>query len=305
MHGTVRMDVILEGETIRDMDIDIGYLHRGFEIQSENATWTQVLPYTDRLDYVAALANNFGYLTAVETLMGIDIPERAKYIRVIGAELHRVSSHLTTAGALALELGGFSAFLYAMEARELITDRITELTGARLTTSYGRIGGLASDLPEGWLVRLEEIFKQYEFVPEKKEEDDEDVEQVEVQEEEEEEEEEDDDFEEEGVKQQDFVEEKEEEMEDEVEEVGVEDEEGVKAETAVPQWGSIVSYSSVRKWGFISSDTGDVFFRAADWISRRSIYTNQRVRYTLGRDVQNLVCARYVKALTRWELGLD
>jgi NADH-quinone oxidoreductase subunit D len=123
-----------------------------------------VLPYTDRLDYVASLHNNFGYLTAVEQLIGVEIPERAKYIRVIAAELHRIASHITTAGALALELGGFSAFLYAIEGRELVTDRVTELTGARLTTSYGRIGGLNRDLPPGWqekvlksLVKFEEL----------------------------------------------------------------------------------------------------------------------------------------------------
>lgn len=163
-HGTVRLRIELDGETIVKMDTEIGFLHRGFQKSCENVTWTQVLPYTDRLDYVASLQNNFGYLTAVETLMGIEIPERAKYIRVIGAELHRVASHLTTAGALALELGGFSAFLYAMEARELITDRVTELTGARLTTSYGRIGGLNRDLPDGWgpkvlksLIKIEEV----------------------------------------------------------------------------------------------------------------------------------------------------
>ena len=163
-HGTVRLRIELDGETIVKMDTEIGFLHRGFQKSCENVTWTQVLPYTDRLDYVAALSNNFGYLSAVENLMGIDIPERAKYIRVIGAELHRVASHLTTAGALALELGGFSAFLYAMEARELITDRVTELTGARLTTSYGRIGGVNRDLPEGWaekvlksIVKIEEV----------------------------------------------------------------------------------------------------------------------------------------------------
>ncbi len=163
-HGTVRLRIELDGETIVKMDTEIGFLHRGFQKSCESVTWTQVLPYTDRLDYVAALQNNFGYLSAVETLMGIDIPERAKYIRVIGAELHRIASHLTTAGALALELGGFSAFLYAMEARELITDRVTELTGARLTTSYGRIGGLNRDLPDGWkekvlksIVKIEEV----------------------------------------------------------------------------------------------------------------------------------------------------
>jgi NADH-quinone oxidoreductase subunit D len=163
-HGTVRLRIELDGETIVSMDPEIGFLHRGFQKSCENVTWTQVLPYTDRLDYVAALANNFGYLSAVEALMGVEIPERAQYIRVIGAELHRVASHLTTAGALGLELGGFTAFLYALEARELLTDRVTELTGARLTTSFGRIGGVNRDLPPGWvekvtksLIKVEEL----------------------------------------------------------------------------------------------------------------------------------------------------
>lgn len=153
-HGTVRLALELDGETIVKMDPEIGFLHRGFQKSCENVTWTQCLPYTDRLDYVASLQNNFGFLTAVETLIGVDIPERAKYIRVIGAELHRVASHLTTIGATAMELGGVTAFLYALEARELITDRVTELTGARLTTSYGRVGGLNRDLPEGWLDKV-------------------------------------------------------------------------------------------------------------------------------------------------------
>jgi NADH-quinone oxidoreductase subunit D len=166
-HGTVRLKIELDGETIVKMDTEIGFLHRGFQKSCENVTWTQCLPYTDRLDYVAALHNNFGFLTAVEELMCIEIPERAKYIRVIGAELHRIASHLTTAGALSLELGGFGAFLYAIEGRELITDRITELTGARLTTSYGRVGGLNRDLPPGWtdkvlksLEKIEELGKE-------------------------------------------------------------------------------------------------------------------------------------------------
>lgn len=153
-HGTVRLRIELDGETIVKMDPEIGFLHRGFQKSCENVTWTQVIPYTDRLDYVASLANNFGYLTAVETLIGVEIPDRAKYIRVIGAELHRIASHLTTIGASGLELGGFSAFLYAIEGRELITDRVTELTGARLTTNYGRIGGLNRDLPEGWTEKV-------------------------------------------------------------------------------------------------------------------------------------------------------
>ncbi len=163
-HGTVRLRIELDGENIVKMDTEVGFLHRGFQKSCENVTWTQVLPYTDRLDYVASMHNNFGYLTAVETLMRLEIPERAKYIRVIGAELHRIASHLTTAGALSLELGGFGAFLYAIEARDLITDRVTELTGARLTTSYGRIGGVNRDLPPGWaekvlktLIKVEEL----------------------------------------------------------------------------------------------------------------------------------------------------
>ncbi len=149
-HGTVRLKLELDGETIVKMDPEIGFLHRGFQKSCENVTWTQCIPYTDRLDYVASLTCNFGFITAVEKLMGVEIPERAKYIRVIGAELHRIASHLTTAGALGLELGGFAAFLYAIEGRELITDRVTELTGARLTTNYGRIGGMNRDLPPGW-----------------------------------------------------------------------------------------------------------------------------------------------------------
>ncbi len=153
-HGTVRLRIELDGETIVKMDPEIGFLHRGFQKSCENVTWTQVIPYTDRLDYVASLTNNFGYLSAVEALIGIEIPERAKYIRVIGAELHRIASHLTTIAASGLELGGFSAFLYAIEGRELITDRVTELTGARLTTNYGRIGGMNRDLPVGWTEKV-------------------------------------------------------------------------------------------------------------------------------------------------------
>jgi NADH-quinone oxidoreductase subunit D len=148
MHGTVRMRVELEGETIVRADPEIGFLHRGFQKSCENVTWTQCLPYTDRLNYVSALMNNFGFLNAVEKLMGLTIPVRAQYIRVIGSELHRIADHLTCVGAVGLELGGFSAFLYAIEARELITDRITELTGARLTTSFGRVGGINRDLPD-------------------------------------------------------------------------------------------------------------------------------------------------------------
>lgn len=163
MHGTVRMRVELEGETIVTADPEIGFLHRGFQKSCENVTWNQCLPYTDRLNYLSALMNNFGFLTAVENLIGIDIPERAKFIRVVGAELHRMHDHLTCVGAIGLELGGFAPFLYGIEARELIMDRVTELTGARLTTSFGRVGGLNRDLPPGW---VEKVLKTLDKVAE-------------------------------------------------------------------------------------------------------------------------------------------
>jgi len=154
MHGTVRMRVELEGETIVTADPEIGFLHRGFQKSCENVTWNQCLPYTDRLNYVSAIMNNLGFLKAVEKLIGLEIPERAQYIRVLSSELHRMHDHLTCVGAIGLELGGFSAFLYAIEARELIMDRVAELTGARLTTTFGRVGGLNRDLPDGWSERV-------------------------------------------------------------------------------------------------------------------------------------------------------
>ncbi|HLL54007.1 MAG TPA: NADH dehydrogenase (quinone) subunit D [Myxococcaceae bacterium] len=163
MHGTVRMKIELEGETIVKADPEIGFLHRGFQKSCENVTWTQCLPYTDRLNYVSAMMNNFGFLNAVEKLCGIDIPERAKYIRVIASEIHRMCDHLTCVGAVSLELGGFAAFLYGIEGRELLWDRVAELTGARLTTSFGRVGGLNRDLPEGW---SEKVIKSLDKIEE-------------------------------------------------------------------------------------------------------------------------------------------
>ena len=154
MHGTVRMRVELEGETIVRADPEIGFLHRGFQKSCENVTWNQCLPYTDRLNYVSAIMNNLGFLKAVEKLIGLEIPERAQYIRVAASELHRMHDHLTCVGAIGLELGGFSAFLYAIEGRELIMDRVSDLTGARLTTTFGRVGGLNRDLPDGWIDRV-------------------------------------------------------------------------------------------------------------------------------------------------------
>ncbi len=150
MHGTVRMDVILDGETIRDMDVDIGYLHRGFEIQSEHATWTQVIPYTDRLNYNSAMCNNVGFVLAVEKLLEIDVPARCKWIRMIVCETARIADHLTALAAGALELGGFTPMLFGMQAREEFYKLHEMICGARLTTAYTRVGGLRWDLPDNF-----------------------------------------------------------------------------------------------------------------------------------------------------------
>ncbi len=149
-HGTVRFTLTLDGETIIKCDTEVGYLHRGFEKECENKTWTQAFPYTDRLNYVSPLLNNFGYALAVEKLMGIKVPERCDWIRTLMGEIARLSDHLTCLGAGALELGAMTAFLYAIEGRELVWDLIEAVTGARLTVTYGRIGGVKDDLPEGF-----------------------------------------------------------------------------------------------------------------------------------------------------------
>ncbi len=149
-HGTCRLVTRLDGEFIRGMRVDIGFLHRGFEKSCESVTWGQVFPYTDRLNYVSATMNNVGFALAVEKLCGLSVPDRAQYLRVVAAELHRICDHLTMVGAMGLELGAMTAFLYAIEGRDLMWDRMTELCGARLTSNFVRVGGVARDLPEGW-----------------------------------------------------------------------------------------------------------------------------------------------------------
>ncbi len=151
MHGVTRAVVELDGETIASMKLDIGFLHRGFEKSCENVTWTQCFPYTDRLNYVSSIMNNVGFALAVEKLAKLDVPDRAKYLRVITSEIHRICDHLTLVGAMGLELGAMTVFLYSIEARDLLWDRLSELCGARLTSNYARIGGVARDMPEGWV----------------------------------------------------------------------------------------------------------------------------------------------------------
>jgi NADH-quinone oxidoreductase subunit D len=143
MHGTVRIVLELSGETIVKADVQIGYLHRGFEKMCERGTWTQVFPYADRLNYVSPMLNNVGYALAVEKLAGIEVPERCQWYRMILGELSRIADHLTCDGAMAMELGAFTPFLWFIKAREMIWDILEEETGARLTHSFGRIGGMA------------------------------------------------------------------------------------------------------------------------------------------------------------------
>ncbi|MGC8926518.1 MAG: NADH dehydrogenase (quinone) subunit D [Myxococcota bacterium] len=162
MHGTIRLLVTLAGERVLKCDTQIGYLHRAFEKMSEANVWQAIFPYTDRLNYVSPLMNNVGYAQAVEKLIGIEIPERTKYIRVLICELSRIADHLTCIAAASMELGAFTVFLYCMEARDLIWDRIEELSGARVTPAYVRIGGLARDLPEGFCERTMGILPKIE-----------------------------------------------------------------------------------------------------------------------------------------------
>src|SRR3984885_124300 len=153
-HGVLRLQMELDGEVVTKADPVIGYLHRGDEKIAENMTYNQFVPYTDRLDYLAPLANNMAYAIAVEKLAKLEVPPRCQAIRVITAEMARVSSHLMGLGAYGIDVGAWSVFLYTFTEREKLYTLFEELTGARFTTSYTRIGGVARDLPEGWLGRV-------------------------------------------------------------------------------------------------------------------------------------------------------
>ncbi|MDB6131223.1 MAG: dehydrogenase subunit [Verrucomicrobiales bacterium] len=161
-HGVLRISLELDGEIITKADPDVGYLHRGDEKIAENMTYTQFIPYTDRLDYLAPLANNVAYALAVEKLMGIDkaLPPRCQYIRVICCELARISAHLLGLGAFAMDVGALTVFLHTFTEREKIYDIIEALTGARFTTTFTRIGGVARDLPDGWINMVRRFLKE-------------------------------------------------------------------------------------------------------------------------------------------------
>ncbi len=149
-HGTVRILLQLEGETVRRAEVEVGYLHRGFEKECESGLYYQAFPYTDRLNYVSPMINNVGYALACEKLFGVEAPERCQYLRVIASEVSRMADHLTCLGACALELGAFTAFLYGVEAREHVWDVLDEMCGARVTANYVRIGGVSHDVGPGF-----------------------------------------------------------------------------------------------------------------------------------------------------------
>ncbi len=161
-HGTIQVIAALDGERVRRVDVHCGYLHRGFEKECEDHTWTNLIPYVDRLNYCSGLINDFAYCEAVETLMDIEITPRCKYLRTLLSEYSRIADHLTCIAASLMELGAMTAFLYLVMIRDYIYEHLAALTGARVTYTYGRIGGLARDLPDGWLTRLDEILALYE-----------------------------------------------------------------------------------------------------------------------------------------------
>src|SRR3954467_13258459 len=160
-HGVLRLQMELDGEILTKCDPVIGYLHRGDEKLPRNMTDNQFVPYTDRLDYLAPLANNAAYAIAVERLAKLEVPPRCQAIRVLTAELARVSSHLMGLGAFGLDVGAWSVLLYCLNEREKLYRLFEELTGARFTTSYTRIGGVTRDMPEGWLGRVGAFCDQF------------------------------------------------------------------------------------------------------------------------------------------------
>ncbi len=158
-HGVLRLKMELDGDVVKRCKPVIGYLHRGDEKIAENMTYNQFVPYTDRLDYIAPLSNNVAYAMAVEKLAALEVPERCRAIRLLCCELARVSSHLLGVGVYGMDAGAWTVFMYTFTEREKLYTLFEELTGARFTTSYTRIGGVARDIPEGWLGRVLDFCK--------------------------------------------------------------------------------------------------------------------------------------------------
>jgi len=150
-HGVLRLEVKTDGEIVSEIRPHIGYLHRCFEKHSENVTYEQVIPFTDRCDYLASMNSNFGYVVAMEDLMEIKVPERVDYIRVIMGELNRIASHLLALGTYGMDVGAFTPFLYMLRDRERILDMFEYTCGARLLYNYMWVGGVSHDLPKDFV----------------------------------------------------------------------------------------------------------------------------------------------------------
>ncbi len=159
-HGTLRIVARLDGETITDSDVEIGYLHRCFEKMAETHQWNQVIPYTDRLNYMSSFLNNVGYITTVEKLLGIEVPKRVQYIRVILGELSRIMDHMVCIGTNLVDMGAITNFWYTFEPREEIYDLLEMTSGQRMMVSYVRVGGLSADIPKDFVPRCREVLKR-------------------------------------------------------------------------------------------------------------------------------------------------
>jgi len=163
-HGTINFNLKLDGERIVDCDVEVGFLHRGFEKMCEQGTWTQCFPYTDRLNYASPCINNVGFALAVERLLGIDTTERCKYVRMIMSEVARIADHLTCLGMASSEVGATTVAFYMLEAREFLYDLIEAVTGARLTVTWCRVGGMTHDLPADFNDRMKASFARLDEV---------------------------------------------------------------------------------------------------------------------------------------------
>ncbi len=161
-HGVLRVILRTDGEVVANARPDVGYLHRGLEKIGERVTYAQFMPFTDRLDYLAAMNCNCAYAWAVEKLANIEVPERAEYIRVIVCELNRISSHLISFGSFTADMGAFTPFLYSIRERERVNDLFEDICGNRLTYNYARIGGVSGDLPPGFIEKTKEFLDYFE-----------------------------------------------------------------------------------------------------------------------------------------------
>lgn len=159
-HGVLRLEVVLDGELVVDVVPHLGYLHRCFEKHSEAMTYPQVIPYVDRMDYLASMNSEHGYALAVERLMGIEVPEKVEFIRVLFSELNRIASHLVAVGTFGLDTGAFTPFLYCFRDREDILEMFEMTCGARLLYNYIWVGGLSHDLPKEALKRCRDFVKK-------------------------------------------------------------------------------------------------------------------------------------------------